>query len=550
MTKFLAHLGGPRAPWFALATGLLSAFAFKPVGLWPLMPLAFAALVVMLGAAPTWRRAVLIGWMFGLGQFVVGLNWIATAFTFQAAMPAFFGWIAVFLLSLYLAVYPALGALAGWFARKSPAGMVLALAGGWGIAEWLRANIFTGFSWNPVGVALVDTPWREASATLGTYGLSALVVLVGGALVLLARRHYVLPASIGAVLLLAPALPDPIVYQYDVSHTRLMSQRATPDTLSAPPPPPPYSGEDEGFADDVRLTPIRVVQPNIPQDEKYRPGGDAIAASRLLGLSKLVTDIDMGPPAMVFWPEAALTRPLRDERRLGSGFALRQREVAASGIAPGALMLTGGVGIESTDGLNVTGATNSVYAIDADANIVGSYDKAHLVPYGEYLPMRWLLEPLGLSRLVPGSLDFTPGPGARTIALPNGFEMGVQVCYEIIFSGEVVDRDNRPDFIFNPSNDAWFGAWGPPQHLAQARLRAAEEGIPVIRSTPTGISAIIAADGSIVGSADMHEAATIDALLPAPAARITPFGRLGNWLPLLLCSLLLITGVALARRAR
>ena len=125
--------------------------------------------------------------------------------------------------------------------------------------------------------------------------------------------------------------------------------------------------------------------------------------------------------------------------------------------------------------------------------IVGRYDKAHLVPYGEYLPMRPLLSAIGLSRLAPGDVDFAARAGRRArIDLPGGWgKVGFQLCYEIIFSGEVVDRGDRPDFIFNPSNDAWFGRWGPPQHLAQARLRAAEEGLPVIRSTPTGISAVI-----------------------------------------------------------
>jgi apolipoprotein N-acyltransferase len=124
--------------------------------------------------------------------------------------------------------------------------------------------------------------------------------------------------------------------------------------------------------------------------------------------------------------------------------------------------------------------------VDAAGTIRAGYAKAHLVPYGEYLPMRPLLTPLGLSRLVPGSLDFWPGPGPRTLDLGPWGRAGVQVCYEIVFSGAVVDRVHRPDYIFNPSNDGWFGASGPPQHLAQTRLRAIEEGLPVLRSTTNG----------------------------------------------------------------
>ena len=163
---------------------------------------------------------------------------------------------------------------------------------------------------------------------------------------------------------------------------------------------------------------------------------------------------------------------------------------------------------------------------------MGRYDKAHLVPYGEYLPMRPFLSAIGLSRLAPGDLDFAPGPGPRSIALPFGWgKVGFQLCYEIIFSGEVVDRANRPDFLFNPSNDAWFGRWGPPQHLAQARLRAAEEGIPVIRSTPTGISAVVDARGDLLHALPWRQAGVIETDLPAPLPGVSLFARLGNVIP-------------------
>ena len=143
----------------------------------------------------------------------------------------------------------------------------------------------------------------------------------------------------------------------------------------------------------------------------------------------------------------------------------------------------------------------SVTALDSTGAIRGSYAKAHLVPYGEYLPMREILEPLGLSRLVAGSIDFLAGPGPRTLDFGPYGKAGFQICYEIIFSGQVADRANRPDYLFNPTNDGWFGSWGPPQHLAQARMRAIEEGLPVLRATTTGISAVIDADGVEIGRA-------------------------------------------------
>jgi apolipoprotein N-acyltransferase len=195
------------------------------------------------------------------------------------------------------------------------------------------------------------------------------------------------------------------------------------------------------------------------------------------------------------------------------------------------------------------GARNSLYAVDATGDVLGRYDKAHLVPYGEYVPMRPLMEVIGLSRLAPGDLDFWPGPGPQSFNLPGFGTVGGQICYEIVFSGEVIDAANRPDFLFNPSNDAWFGAWGPPQHLAQARLRAIEEAMPIIRSTPTGISAVIDAQGAVTHHIPYHEAGTIDTALPRAGAP-TLFSRFGNLLPLLFALTLAGLAFALGRRAR
>ena len=498
----------------ALAIGAISALAFQPAGLWPLMVLAFALLAELVARAPTLRGALITGWLFGLGQFVLGLNWIATAFTYQAAMPAWLGWVAVVLLSLYLAVYPALAAGLAWrFGRDRPLALVLALAGGWAITEWLRAAIFTGFAWNPVGVALVDSGLIEISAMIGTYGLSMLAVLTGGA-VWLAWRQRLFPAVIiPLVVVLLWALPGAEV----------------PDGSTT-------------------VRPIRVVQPNIGQQDKWRPGFSDIAARRLADLS---AQPERSEPRLLLWPEAAVTDPLEDERgEPYAGFARFERQRAASAIRPGEYLLTGGIALLSPDGRFITGAANSVFALDAEGDVAFRYDKAHLVPYGEYLPMRPLLSAIGLSRLAPGDVDFIPGPGPQTVALPGWGKVGFQICYEIIFSGDVVDPNNRPDFIFNPSNDAWFGAWGPPQHLAQARLRAAEEGLPVIRSTPTGISAIIDARGRLTQSLPWRQAGVIDSQLPVAALSPTLFARLGNWIPLTLAFALLIGGIVLGGRRR
>jgi apolipoprotein N-acyltransferase len=499
---------------YAFLAGAASAFAFEPLGLWPLLPVAFAVLCEFICRSKSIGRALFIGWAFGVGQFVVGLNWIATAFTYQAAMPAWLGWIAVVLLSLYLAIYPALATGLAWrFGREDRVVLVTVLGGAWAITEWLRGTMFTGFPWNPAAAALAPTPLITITALIGTYGLSGLVVLLGGAIWLEYYRKWLPLVVIVGVSALLWVLPS----------------------SSVP-------------ADPLAVMNVRVVQPNIGQEDKWRPGFDEEAARRLAILSGKPSS----EPRLLLWPEAAVTDPLTDARTdEHQAMAEFQRTRATALLGPNDRLLTGGIALDSNDGVHVTGAANSIFALAPGGTIIGRYDKAHLVPYGEYLPMRPLLSAIGLSRLAPGDTDFTAGPGPRTINVGGQWgRVGLQLCYEIIFSGEVVDEKHRPAFIFNPSNDAWFGRWGPPQHLAQARLRAAEEGLPVIRSTPTGISAVIDGRGNIVKSLPWRTAGAIDAVLPPAADSPPPFARFGNIIPLVLGFLLIIGGIVLARRRR
>jgi apolipoprotein N-acyltransferase len=291
---------------------------------------------------------------------------------------------------------------------------------------------------------------------------------------------------------------------------------------------------------------VRVVQPNIGQENKWKEGFQEHNFALLERLSRTADK----RPRLLLWPEAAVTDPLQNElvylRFVREAQALR--EEVGSLLGPRDLLLTGGVTWRAKDGTDVTSATNSVFAMNVQGRILGRYDKAHLVPYGEYLPARPILSRIGLSRLAPGSVDFDSGPGPQTLKLPLVGRVGLQLCYEMIFSGEVVDRKNRPAFIFNPSNDAWFGRWGPPQHLAQARLRALEEGLPVLRSTPTGISAVVDAEGRVLHSLPWRTAGVIDAELPAPKPP-TLFAKLGNVLPFIFAVLLAAIAIAVRRKA-
>jgi apolipoprotein N-acyltransferase len=381
----------------------------------------------------------------------------------------------------------------------------------WIATEYLRATLFTGFAWNPLGVTLLPTGAAIAATLIGTYGLGALTILAAGALLLAIRRQY-RPAALFAAPLLLLALWGQL----------------------APAPATPTGAPR-----------IRIAQPNIGQDEKYSVEAEYRNFRKLSTLSGQPRPA----PRLLFWPEAAIPAYLDMEPDW--------RGRLAGLLGPGDLLMTGAdkvyfKPVEENGTLvnKLSGANNSVWIVTPAATIAGRYSKAHLVPYGEYLPMRNILEPIGLSRLVPGDADFWPGPGPQSLTLPAttgrpALKMGIQICYEIIFSGQIIDAKNRPDFLFNPSNDAWFGSWGPVQHLAQARLRALEEGIPIIRSTPTGVSAIIDARGQVVHALGLNRAGFLDSGLP-PALPPTLFARLGNWAPLLL--MLALLGAALATR--
>lgn len=504
----------------AFALGLLVAFGFAPYGLWPLALVGYAGFALVLQTrAPRARSALLIGWGFGFGQFVLGLDWIARAFTFQAAMPAWLGWVAVLSLSVYLGAFTALAALIAWTTtravRGGAASLCLFLGAAWTATEWLRGTLFTGFAWNPAAVAFVDLPIAQVARQVGTYGLSGVVVASAGFILILAatprarlgRRTVFdranLPALIGLVILGGLYVGPGLALQ-----------------LGHPPPQPPGTGPL-----------ITVAQPDIGQDERWGPALGRRHLARLIALSGRP-----GPaPRLLLWPESAFEDDVAEDAAVRAPLIplLGPRDIAFGG---GVLPLRDGAG-------NVVAARNSSFAVGAGGRIVARYDKAHLVPYGEYLPMRPLLSAIGLSRLAPGDVDFIPGPGPRTLHLPGGLGVGVQICYEIVFSGHVVDERDRPRFIYNPSNDSWFGRAGPPQHLAQARLRAIEEGLPVARATPTGISALIAPDGRVVQVLGPHAMGMFTAPLPDPVSRPL-FSFLGNWAAALVVALL--AGLAIA----
>ncbi len=512
---------------YSLAAGVLAATGFQPLNLWPLALLAIGGFALLVARAPDWRRAAWLGWLFGMSHFTLGNNWIATAFTYQSNMPAALGWAAVPLLSIYLALYPAIAAGAARALTRGRIDWTIAPAFGaaWILGEVLRGWVLTGFPWNPFGIIFLgsfSSPGLAAIAPwTGTYALSGIAATIATALTLAIVERRYLAAALATALLAAG------IYW------------------------PAGDGREGGLA-------VTIVQPDLHQDQLNRPQFYETNFQRLAGLS---LPRHRTTPRLVLWPESGLADHLRegypqryyDATTAGGRPDLARRRIAGA-IGPEGLLLTGAVDLEigpdPVYGERAVGAYNSVTAIDGQARILGGYAKAHLVPFGEFLPFRPLLEPIGLSRLVPGSMDFLPGPGPRTLDLGDHGRAAVQVCYEIVFSGKVVDdRAARPDYIFNPSNDGWFGAFGPPQHLAQARLRAIEEGLPVLRATTTGISAVIDARGVVRAHLPMQVAGRIDATIPPPAPP-TLFARAGHWLSLFWALLLLCTAAVAMRRTR
>jgi apolipoprotein N-acyltransferase len=511
-----------------LALGALAALGFAPWDWWPLTLLAIAFWLFMIHEAASMRAALGLGWLFGLGHFAVANLWIQQPFAFQDKMPPSLGYLAVVLVAAYLALFPMLAAgltwrLASAAARGDPAprvdtAFVLVAGGAWIATEYLRGTLFTGYPWDPLAATWVSAGHLAGLAGyIGTYALSGIVVVVGGCLlvVMLDRRAYIAML----VLIAAAAAFAPLS-----------------TGISARP-----SGTGVH---------VRIVQPNLAEEAKPT---DDYAEANFQALARLSGKPDPDHPRLILWPEGAIRFPVEDGYPryvydlMGSAQTARIRMASLLGDHDAILTGTQGMYFDRKTE-NMIAATNSIAVIGPDAQLHGRYDKAHLVPYGEYLPMRPLLEAIGLSRLVPGDVDFIPGPGPRTMTIPGFGKVGMLICYEVIFSGQVIDPANRPDFIFNPSNDAWFGTLGPPAHLAQARLRAIEEGLSVVRATPTGISAIIDPDGRVQQSIPMGRAGAIDGVVLRGST--TLFSRLGNWLAAIVTAILLICAIAIRRLAR
>ncbi len=483
----LAVLVGWRRYAAAAALGAVATLALPPVYLLPMLYPAFAGLVWLLPEGAGRRCAFFTGWWFGMGFFVTSLYWIGFApVTFSATL----WWVMPFAmvgLPMVLAIFHGVATLAAsrWGGGHLRRALMLTVA--WGITEWLRGQLFTGLPWNLAGYGWTGSDaMAQGASVFGMYGVTVLAVASATLAAGLAEES---PRRRLAALGLAVALP---LATWAGGAIRL-------------------AGVPDRGAEWVSEVGLRVVQANIPQKEKWSGG----LVERNFSLHLELSEKDRPDwITHVIWPETAAVIDLTRYPDWA--------EAAARIVPTGGLLLTG----TPRRALDPPQVWNSMVAVDGQGNITGSFDKFHLVPFGEYMPLRSILP---FDKITPGSLDFSAGPGPRTLQLAELPPVGPLICYEVVFPGEVVDPANRPEWMLNLTNDAWYGQTaGPHQHLAATRLRAIEEGLPLVRSANTGISAVYDAYGREISRLGLNKQGVMDVRLPRPAATLTLYGRYGD----------------------
>jgi apolipoprotein N-acyltransferase len=512
----------------ALVAGALSSLAMAPFNAWPVLFLTFPVMVWLIDGAGGGRlhglpAAAMAGWWFGLGYFVPGLYWIGYAFLVDAPTFAWLMPFAIVGLPAYLALFPAFGFALARLIWSKDGSRVIALAASLTASEWLRGHVLTGFPWNAFGYALSKPlALAQVASLIGLWGLTFLSVAIFASPAVLidgnsrGRRPWVAPAM--ALLML--------VVMGIFGAVRLSLQPTAT----------------------VANVKLRIMQPNLQQDVRFNYAAKAEVMQKYLTLS----DRASGPQStgvrdasILIWPESAF--PF---------FLTREADAMAQidDLLPkGTILITGSVRApDLPPGTRITRAYNSIYVIDHDGSVLSIYDKLHLVPFGEFLPFQDWMEKLGFVQLTKVQGGFIPGTGRRAMEVPNAPRALPLICYEAIFPDEVAARGDRPGWIINLTNDGWFGiSTGPYQHLQQARLRAIEQGLPVVRAANTGISAVIDPMGRIVARLGLGVEGVLDSSLPAAIAP-TIYARSGD-IPtamMVAAALILVIRRRVAKRSR
>ncbi len=483
--------------------GVSASLALPPADIWPGVFIAFTTLVLLLDGVEQqalsrrqkFRAGFACGWLFGFGYFVVSLYWIGAAFLVEADKFALLMPLAVAALPAGIGLFWGLATGLAILVWRPGLARILVLAVIFTLVEWLRGWVLTGFPWNTIGYTSAGMGGiDQLAAFTGLYGVTFFVLVSAMAPALLFSRQ----KDFAMAALLATSF-----FGLWFAGNAFQASNTRPATGPV----------------------IRVVQPNIDQKKKWDKAYRAENIEtyfRLSAIEPVVETDDSKPYDALIWPESAL--PLLFDENL----TLQGR--VASLLPTGSVLIMGALRrqreITADGGKNQF--FNSVQAISSDGQILATYDKFHLVPFGEYLPGEKWLTPLGLRKIVALPGGFTSGPGPRTLKVGTLPPFSPLICYEIGFPGQIVDPGNRPEWIVNVTNDGWFGKTaGPYQHLAQARFRAIEQGLPVIRAANTGISAIIDPTGNIIDSLELGTAGVIQARLPARLAT-TVYARFGE----------------------
>jgi apolipoprotein N-acyltransferase len=493
--------------------GLLVAAAMAPLNLFFLLPVSFTGLIWILGHARTKKQAFFTGWWFAWGQFIAGLYWIGVAFTIDANAHAALIPLPVLALPAFLAIFSGLATLATYITSAKGLPRLFLFTAFWVIFEYVRGTIFTGFPWNLAGYTWTDIlPILQSTAYIGIYGLTLLTVFVSTLPALIGEAT--LNRRTGFISLLCGLSLFAILFglgQYRLS-----------------------SSPTEVFEN----AKLRIVQPNIPQVDKWK------SHLRLGHLRKLVelSNTENGfTPTHLIWPETAVPYYLSTTEKLRKQLA----------------------GIVPDDGTLITGAPrrdptvnqywNSMHVMDQRGNILATYDKQHLVPYGEYMPIRSFMQATGLTKLIPAldhMSDFaTPDTDAPSVINVPGLPPArFLICYEIAFPWEI-SSDQKFDWILNVTNDGWFGnTSGPYQHFGKAKTRAVEQGVAVIRAANTGISAALDPYGRITKKIALNTAGITDVFIHKPTKIPTIYSKYGEFVPGLLVLGFLAIGFSFKRR--
>lgn len=516
--RIKAATGWQRA-LIAFLAGLAAALALAPIYALPLMAVGFSVLILLIDGAydagrPR-RSAFAAGWFFGFGYFLASIYWMAFSFFVQADQFAWMAPFAVLGMPAFLAFFTGLSCFAAVKFWRPGWPRIFMFAAIWTLFEYARGHVLTGLPWNLVGQALAGSAiGAQTAAWYGAYGLSLITVLLAAAPAaeLDARRPPKAVLSGLAAMLIGAGL------LFAVGALRLSL------------PEPDHDGENF----------LRIVQPNIPQREKIDPNMWGRNFTRQLELSNGAAPAE--GRLFIIWPENGA--PLLSEATT----ALR---VLSEELPENSVLLAGAIR-RAIDRDGIERYYNSIAIIPetpVGRRAVAHYDKHHLVPFGEYLPLYDWLRMIGLAQLTPyGDAGFSAGDGPAVLNA-GGPSFAPLICYEVIFPGAIYPKDKRPEWLLTVTNDAWFGdTSGPRQHLDMARLRSIEAGLPMARSANTGISAIIDAKGRILERVSLYRTGKIEAPLPPPLPQ-TLYDRVGDWLFLALVIGFLAPGASGLRRA-